>query len=767
MTLRFSGIWPWWLVLAIAALGAFLIARWYSRESNYLSTSSRWLLPWLRATAFFFILMMLAGPTLYHERIQGELSHILVLLDTSSSMGTVDSSKPDRSRLESALDWLIGGGQEKDDAGWLNELQRHHRIQLALSNQTTEGKLHWDSSVSATLPPKGSIQPSGVSSPLGEFLEESISSKLASKSPSQSKAYAAAIFVSDGQSNSGKSMQESVTRYVEEQLPVYAVAVGSAREPEDLGIVQVEHSQQVYATDRMRGSITVKERIQAGTPYRVAIQQHGTQIYSKTIVSLDQGLRRIDFELPASLLVERAKNITNSDIQLSAYPIDLDFHIDCKSDEVSQINNDFATSLWGVQRKNRVLILDRQGGWEIRYIKNAFERDVVWDTQASIGRTSFSGSAFPATRADLFDCDLVIASFDTLRSLSSEQLNWVSEFVATTGGGLIVCDNKREQPDSPMDTKLAALLPVRFKKIVAVREDSACSVTPTSKDQPALQLGSDSKTNDSVWSHLPPPKSMRSVGLVAGAETMVEITPGDQNQDRSPLLVTKLFGQGRVVYFASDETWRWRYDVADLHHQRFWNQLATWTMRTPFAVSNSFASLDSGSRVYTPKESILIRAMLKRDDLRPLLDASARVAVHRKGQPTITLPLDQEAEARGFYRTTLDPLPEGSYRVSLEVNGIPASALELETQFMVQPPPDVEMLTLACNEVALRQLGAATGGGSFKLDEVDSLSEKLERFRTGSIVESQTNLWQSFPWFAVIVCLLSAEWYLRKREGLV
>ena len=40
--------------------------------------------------------------------------------------------------------------------------------------------------------------------------------------------------------------------------------------------------------------------------------------------------------------------------------------------------------------------------------------------------------------------------------------------------------------------------------------------------------------------------------------------------------------QENHFYMGFDESWRWRYEVADLYHQRFWNQLKTRVMERPF-----------------------------------------------------------------------------------------------------------------------------------------------------------------------------------------
>jgi hypothetical protein len=248
---------------------------------------------------------------------------------------------------------------------------------------------------------------------------------------------------------------------------------------------------------------------------------------------------------------------------------------------------------------------------------------------------------------------------------------------------------------------------------------------------------------------------------------MIELLDKESGNAAQPLVATKIFGQGRAIYFAADESWRWRMNVADLYHQRFWNQIANWCMRAPFAVSDAFASLDSGARLYSTSNSVTIRAKLKQNDSQPLVNAVVQAILERDGQRYASFPLAAETESMGFYRTTIDPLPAGTYRVRLEAAGIPSEALSLSSQFIVQPPVDLEMQLLACNAEFLRQAATSTGGEFAYFDSAAETKINLKKFRVGKIIESQTLLWQSYPWFVVIVSLLAAEWYLRKRAGLI
>ena len=45
---------------------------------------------------------------------------------------------------------------------------------------------------------------------------------------------------------------------------------------------------------------------------------------------------------------------------------------------------------------------------------------------------------------------------------------------------------------------------------------------------------------------------------------------------RLPLLVTRTFGAGKVLFMGTDGAWRWRKGVEDKYHYRFWGQVVRW-----------------------------------------------------------------------------------------------------------------------------------------------------------------------------------------------
>jgi len=47
------------------------------------------------------------------------------------------------------------------------------------------------------------------------------------------------------------------------------------------------------------------------------------------------------------------------------------------------------------------------------------------------------------------------------------------------------------------------------------------------------------------------------------------------------------------------------------------------------------------------------------------------------------------------------------------------------------------------------------------------LTDRLKLLSEGKVMQSDTALWQSYLWFAAVVLLLTIEWILRKRAGML
>jgi hypothetical protein len=103
----------------------------------------------------------------------------------------------------------------------------------------------------------------------------------------------------------------------------------------------------------------------------------------------------------------------------------------------------------------------------------------------------------------------------------------------------------------------------------------------------------------------------------------------------------------------------------------------------------------------------------------------------------------------------------------VDTAAVPTEQLKARTQFTVTPRENAERSLLSLNEDLLRQVSLAGGGEYLREEQCDALIERLAPLSNGQVIESDTVLWQSWWWFIPIVLLLTIEWILRKRFGML
>jgi hypothetical protein len=318
---------------------------------------------------------------------------------------------------------------------------------------------------------------------------------------------------------------------------------------------------------------------------------------------------------------------------------------------------------------------------------------------------------------------------------------------------------------------LAELLPVSWTGEQVIRnpqslrltEQGILRLTDRGVDTAALTLSSGVKTNSEVWASLKPPHWLASVEPLAGGEVLVQ---AQLKEKESPAIVFRRSGAGKVLYMAFDESWRWRYRVADEYHQRYWNQVGRLIMAPPFAVADRFVSLDCGALVYAPGRNAAIRAKIRDTEGRPVTEAQAVAHIYRDGDKIASINLELD-ENDGTYRAQSGALAIGEYEVRIEVAGYPSEQMIAAGRFFVEPPKSGELTRLTCDEKLLERMAESSGGRFLWEHELSTLLDELRPLSSGRVVETETVLWQSYVWFGIVVLLLTLEWVLRKRAGLL
>lgn len=600
-----------------------------------------------------------------------------------------------------------------------------------------------------------------------------VAAPIASASASASRPGAAIVLVTDGQHNSGPSPVQLARLLGKQGVPVYPVSLGADRRAPDIAVVGVEHPDLVFEKDRVRGTVILQDHMPAGQPLLVEVVLDDKTLWNVELLTQDVGERRIDFEFSLDDVIQQLGGDFDPRVTQHAVPLALTARVAPLPSEAEMANNQRVMRLAAMTQKYRLLMIDGRSRWETRYLRNAFERDTQWVVSAVVAgpgtadHTLPRGSElhlFPDSREALFAYDLIVFG-EVDRSLFAEQeLQWLREFVEIRGGGIVLLDGARGHLQQLTDQDLRPLLPVEWNADPLTSKPSEMQLTDVGQRQPALSLTPDATANAVFWKQLPPPRRINSVTALPGAEVLVEAVVDSVPR---PLLVTRLYGAGRVLYLAADETWRWRYKAADTWHQRIWHQLARYVMPRPFAASDEYLAIDTGAVSYQQGETAPVRIRLRGLDGKPLVDATVDALLWKDDRVVATTTLQPDPAVPGIYQGVTAQLEKGEYRVSVQASGFSQEALKATSRFVVLPRDSGELEESAANLPLLQQMAAESGGVCLREEDIGQLVSLLNPLSQGRITESETLIWQSYWWFASIVGLLAMEWFLRKRAGLL
>jgi len=346
------------------------------------------------------------------------------------------------------------------------------------------------------------------------------------------------------------------------------------------------------------------------------------------------------------------------------------------------------------------------------------------------------------------------------------------------GAGLIMTGGYHSfGPGGYAETPLADVLPVVTNRLERqrfgdpIRKDlhlwTSIQMKPTriGLDHFTLRLADQREENLAAWEQLPPLWGANKFNRTSGLKPLALVLaagPGDE-----PLLIAQPHGAGRVMAFAGDSTWRWWMRGHQLEHGRFWRQVVLWLARKDESLQgNVWVKLNQrrirpgqlvefGVGIQSPSGETITQA-----------DATAHVVLPDGTTEDVRL-TNSSGQITGSFRGTGLP---GDYTIRVSVSQNGQSLGSARARFLVFAQ-DLELDNASADATALDSLATMTGGRSLAPEELPDLIDELARDAEKLVETTEPDtksLWDyCWPFFLLLVGLLGAEWYLRKKWGLV
>ena len=758
-TLRFTGDWTLVPVLLVALVLSLVMLGLYRREVKFQQrTAASWVPAICRSLAVFLLVLTLAGPVLRHETILRQLGRVIIAVDASQSMKLVDEQAGSPTRWQEAQDVLFKG-----TPSLLKKLSDSSDVELVALRGPAVQRLWWrrqgGRDLSGTLPTHIDLQPDAQSTDLDQTLRMALGPATAGS---------ALVVLSDGQHNANGSPEEFSTALKQSAVPVFTVGFGTEIPPHDLALVDVSAPEAVFTAERVQGVIAFRDSMPPNLPGTVRIESQGKLLFEQAFTTDGKG----EHQLPYSFLMKDMPGApaNQPDKNLRAFNVLIGVSGDQASTEKTRANNGREVALHLLAKKRKLLVLDGRARWETRYAQNHFERDERWETKVAFddyktGNDNSLIKAFPPTKEELFTYDLVVLGDVAPSRFKPEHVEWLNEFVEKRGGGVVMIDGSRGHLHEWSKSKAAGLVPVQWTGDAKGLEGPLTwKVTAEAERYPALRLSDSPSANAALWPTLPPAMWNASAKASSTAVTMAVLQA--PNKSTTPAFVFQTVGAGAVLYLASDELWRWRYQVADLYHQRLWVQLAAWIAAPPFQAENKTLALGTDRLRYGAGEQSELRVRLRDAEGGSVAEAHPRAYLIHEGQDVATLELEADPTHAGIYRALTPPLKAGTWEVAVSEQPN-AGRSDLRLTLRVADTGNQELSSLTMNRPLLETMARNTGGRFLHAAEASELPKLLQAMDRKEVRTRETILWSSWWWLGAVIVLLTLEWLMRRYLRLV
>ena len=753
--MQFSYYLPVWAVALALVIVAGVTVYAYLRLQRSLSQEFRYLLIGLRVAAASVLLLCLLEPVLIERIDITPRTNFLILADTSQSM---------------AFDDVELDGQKTGRLNLVNQLLFNLSSEFleVLASQFEVHLYRFDTQVQKIDDPLAPLEANGRLTDIAASIQEVLNEW-------RGQRLAGVMLISDGAHNASSFQSDSLA---DSRVPLYTVGVGNPQPPKDLKISGVDVSPVVYMGHDSPIRVTVEHTGYAGSKIRVSLKQ-GDRLTDAALITLnEQPTQDIEFTFNPN-----KEGVYQYVISLPTLP-----------DELTHTNNEEIFSLKVVKTKLRVLYIDGRPRWEYTFLKRALERDANIESTCMVisNRTnrSLRGTLlertkryypqttalnrlprFPETIAELLAYDVLIIGDVQSTTLSKAQHGAIVEFVENQGRAVIFLGGRNSLGAKGLkETALERLLPIVIPANgCAVRdEDFSLQLTQQGIYHPITRVGDTQAKVEANWRDMPTlPRSFDGFRLRGGATTLAgRGKPRDENL--MPVVVFQRSGLGKSLLIAAEGLWNWGFGVwgfkeEDDTYPRFWGGAIRWMATQAFA---NPINLMTDLTNYLVGDAVQITVYAYDESYRPLAEAAFKIDVVPPDRKSFQVRAAASSQIAGVYTAQFEVNQTGNYQIRAFGVEDFSSLGEDSTEIYVQSPL-AEFENPQLNEQLLKQLAEESGGIYTPIDDVKSLPKKIKDVEERVFTNQERNLWNTPIILILVVSLLGAEWFLRKRKGLV
>ena len=720
---------PWSVglsILAVLATAGFCLVAW--RRSGY--KRSVGILETIRLASVGLAAVLLNQPEWIEEFRPEEKPSIVVLWDASPSMETRDVSRGEKTSAQpesrrEAIEPLT----RPDSWAILGE-----KMQVVIQ----------------PFSPGGPGRGTDLNDPL-------------SRAPDSIPNLRGIVLASDGDWNEGQPPVLAASKLRMKGVPVFAVPVGSPSRLPDVELLSLDAPTFGVAGKAVRIPFTIDSAM--------------PRPYVTTVSLRTSDGDEVTKEVRVEPMGRTTDEVTWKPKGTGDYTVTLT--VPKHADESLVDNNRLSAPIAIRDEKLRVLVVESYPRWEYRYLRNALSRDPGIELSCLLFHPGLSKPGggnkdyikqFPKGLDELSKFDVVFLGDVGVENgqLTPEDCRQLKGLVEHQASGLVFMPGWEGKQFSLLETELGDLCPVVLDSSQpggwGSRTPNHFELTESGRRSLLTKLADTQDENAQVWEGLPGFQWYAPVTRAKAGSDILCIHKDISNESgRLPLLVTRPFGAGKVLFMGTDGAWRWRKGVEDKYHYRFWGQVVRW-----MAYQRNMAKGETMRLYYVPdqprmNQTLMLHANVTEPGGEPIRqgDVSARITAPSSRSETVRFHSD--GEEWGTFSGRFDPHEPGKHQVTLICKQTKAT---LEASFHVQGVA-AERLGRPARPEVLEEVARVTRGKVVGPDKVAEIARSLAELPEPPPSVRRVQLWCHPAVAGALVGLLGLFWSGRKWIGLI
>jgi hypothetical protein len=700
-------------ILIIIGLIAGLFAYYqYRRTIPPISQSWQVVLAVLRTSSVASILLLFFAPEITAIWQSEEKRELAVLIDRSASMGITEGGNTRLNKAVAAARKIVESIKDQVDV----TLYAFEMDTVKLNTLDVD------------------------TSSLGTNIENSLDAVI--KSSTKIKDL---ILISDGNYTAG-SNPIYLNRL--NDVRVFCIGVGDTVDLPDLLVEDVKTNQIVYQNQPTEIKAYFVARGIDNQRAQVRLM-HGRNILQAKEIQLG---KRGETHITEFQLMPKLEGIVQYKIEIQALP-----------NETIVRNNSYTISLDILKGKVRVGLLSTYPGNENKFLKFILSKLNEVELRSSVYK---KGNQYYLNRPEKIMDSLDVLILDNYPSSGTNISgfdNAIKKAVRSNTPILVVIS---KFPSGPGLNLLRSIFPVGIVKKYQTPVETQPQLPLSEKSMPLLSVFETEDEANKFWSRIPPIRyEIQDIKFERPVTNLLEKKVKNNSIDQNQPIIVAYDGRNlKSILMLGSGFWRWHFLLAEdqVYHDSWQIMIKNMIRWLDSKASNKNVIISSPDKSYEVGQKISLTMQVYDGAFNPVGDA---LIITKISSPSSTFEIESEVVQDGNYEGYFVPMTSGKYLIEAEAwrNDVNLGKDQIELAVL---PVNQEFTEIKQNTFLLNKLAARTGGLFMQIDQQDDLLNHLNLKSELKAEKETIELWNRWPMLIIIIILLGAEWFIRKRKGL-